>query len=141
MTNTTFSRYVACLTLGILVGFIVFSLSVAVKREFGWRYFLVHGNEMERRRLYNKLQTFWAFWKIDLASSLLILIMVWAFLSLDWSASMSIGVVCACISTVTCNGLMYYGVAAERRFVTKLSVLFGCFQVRTLCIPLPFLRF
>lgn len=58
-----------------------------VKREFGWRTFLLYGDDPIRKGLNGRLMLFWLFWKMDIFGSLLVLACNWAFLFEDWSTA------------------------------------------------------
>ena len=56
-------RRVVFVTFAVLSGTAFSIMSLRVRREFGWRLFMLYGTDELKKKLYPKLMLFWALWK------------------------------------------------------------------------------
>jgi hypothetical protein len=56
-------RRVVFVTFAVLSGVAFSIMSIRVRREFGWRLFMLYGSDELKKKLYPKLMLFWALWK------------------------------------------------------------------------------
>ena len=56
-------RRAVFVTFAVLSGVAFSIMSLRVRREFGWRLFMLYGTDELKKKLYPKLMLFWALWK------------------------------------------------------------------------------
>ena len=56
-------RRAVFVTFAVLSGVAFSIMSIRVRREFGWRLFMLYGSDELKKKLYPKLMLFWALWK------------------------------------------------------------------------------
>ncbi|KAL3927287.1 MAG: hypothetical protein SGPRY_002892 [Prymnesium sp.] len=109
----------------------------SVAREFGWRTFLLYGDDPRRTALHRRLMIFWMLWKMDLFASLIVLLCTWAFLFQSWSVLAVFGLVATLCSSVSCSALLLAGVTQEISKLTLVASLLGCLQPVQLYLSSP----
>ena len=56
-------RRAVFVSFAVLSGVTFSIMSLRVRREFGWRLFMLYGSDELKKKLYPKLMLFWALWK------------------------------------------------------------------------------